>query len=369
MLRGRALAVLVMLGALALPATAAAHPQRPPVVPSVGPLYDALSVAWWQYTLAQPAATNPLLDTTGANCALGQSGRVFFLVGTTGGKATRDQCSVRAGKFLFFPLVNAFDVHTPGDGLDDPDVLWDDFTSPEHLGFGVDSLRASVDGVAVREAVGTLADELGLSVEDCAAGIVRVANAEMVRAMRVMTVERGVDPREFALLAFGGAGPLHAAAIAEELGMRKILVPRASGVLSALGLAAADRRRDHARTVFLHGDDLTAEELAVEDGDAAYDVRYRGQSFELTVPVEADIVGAFHRAHEERYGYADPAREIELVAVRTADVEAGPAVAPELGAPASVRGPELVELDGATCWVPDGWRGETDATGTLVLTR
>jgi hypothetical protein len=120
------------------------------VVPSVGPLYDALSVAWWQYTLAQPAATNPLLDTTGANCALGQSGRVFFLVGTTGGKATRDQCSVRAGKFLFFPLVNAFDVHTPGDGLDDPDVLWDDFTSPEHLGFGVDSLRASVDGLAVR---------------------------------------------------------------------------------------------------------------------------------------------------------------------------------------------------------------------------
>jgi N-methylhydantoinase A/oxoprolinase/acetone carboxylase beta subunit len=136
-----------------------------------------------------------------------------------------------------------------------------------------------LDADAAHEAVGRLADELGLSTEDCAAGIVRVANAEMVRAMRVMTVERGVDPRDFALLAFGGAGPLHAAAMADELGMRKILIPRASGVLSALGLAAADRRRDHAHTVFLHGDDLTADALAVEDGDAAYDVRYRGQSF------------------------------------------------------------------------------------------
>ena len=88
---------------------------------------------------------------------------------------------------------------------------------------------------------------------ECAEGIVRVANAEMVRALRVMTVERGIDPRRFALLAFGGAGPLHAAAIAEELGMTRILVPRASGVLSALGLAAADRRADAQRTVL--GDD------------------------------------------------------------------------------------------------------------------
>src|SRR6478752_6121300 len=174
-----------------------------------------------------------------------------------------------------------------------------------------------LDADAAHQAVATLADELGLSVEDCAVGIVRVANAEMVRAMRVMTVERGVDPRDFALLAFGGAGPLHAAAMAEELGMTKILIPRASGVLSALGLAAADRRRDHARTVFLHGDGLTAEALAVEDGDAAYDVRYRGQSFELSVrDVEADpaaVREAFEAIHEERYGHRDPEGEIEVV--------------------------------------------------------
>jgi N-methylhydantoinase A/oxoprolinase/acetone carboxylase beta subunit len=230
-----------------------------------------------------------------------------------------------------------------------------------------------LDADAAREAVGTLADELGLSVEDCAAGIVRVANAEMVRAMRVMTVERGVDPRDFALLAFGGAGPLHAAAIAEELGMRKILVPRASGVLSALGLAAADRRRDHARTVFLHGEDLTDEALAVEDGDAAYDVRYRGQSFELTVrDVEADpkaVREAFEAVHEERYGYKDPEGEIEVVTIRERHSEPGPDVEFEGDKGEDVEGPTVVRLPEATLVVPEGWRGSTDRTGTIVLTR
>ncbi len=122
----------------------------------------------------------------------------------------------------------------------------------------------------------------------------------MVRALRVMTVERGLDPRDFALLAFGGAGPLHAAAIAEELGMRTILVPRASGVLSALGLAAADRRVHRQRSVLLSGASLddaaleAARAALLADAQAilgtraarvetAYDVRYRGQSHELTV--------------------------------------------------------------------------------------
>jgi N-methylhydantoinase A/oxoprolinase/acetone carboxylase beta subunit len=230
-----------------------------------------------------------------------------------------------------------------------------------------------LDAGAAREAVGRLADALGLSVEDCAAGIVRVANAEMVRAMRVMTVERGVDPRDFALLAFGGAGPLHAAAIAEELGMGRILVPRASGVLSALGLAAADRRRDHARTVFLHGDDLTADALAVEDGDAAYDVRYRGQSFELTVrDVDADpaaVRHAFEAAHEERYGYKDPEGEIEVVTIRERHSEPGPEVRFEGDEGEDVAGPTVVRLPEATLVVPEGWRGTTDRTGTIVLTR
>jgi N-methylhydantoinase A/oxoprolinase/acetone carboxylase beta subunit len=230
-----------------------------------------------------------------------------------------------------------------------------------------------LDAQAGHEAVAGLADQLGLSVEDCAAGIVRVANSEMVRAMRVMTVERGVDPRGFALLAFGGAGPLHAAAIAEELGMKRILVPRASGVLSALGLAAADRRRDHARTVFLHGDDLTAEALAVEDGDAAYDVRYRGQSFELTVrdvPAEpAALREAFEAMHEERYGYRDPDGEIEVVTIRERHSEPGPEVEFEAPGAEDITGPVVVRLPEATLVVPEGWAGRTDHTGTIVLER
>jgi N-methylhydantoinase A/oxoprolinase/acetone carboxylase beta subunit len=230
-----------------------------------------------------------------------------------------------------------------------------------------------LDADAAHAAVKALADELGLSVEECAAGIVRVANAEMVRAMRVMTVERGVDPRDFALLAFGGAGPLHAAAMAEELGMTKILIPRASGVLSALGLAAAERRRDHARTVFLHGDGLTADALAVQDGDAAYDVRYRGQSFELTVrDVEADpaaVREAFEAIHEERYGHRDPEGDIEVVTIRERHSEPGPDVAFEGGEAEDVTGPAVVRLPEATLVVPEGWSGTTDRTGTIVLTR
>jgi N-methylhydantoinase A/oxoprolinase/acetone carboxylase beta subunit len=196
------------------------------------------------------------------------------------------------------------------------------------------------------------------------AAAIDVVNAEMLRALRVVSVERGHDPRDFALIAFGGAGPLHACALAEELGIEAVLVPAAAGVLSALGLVASDERRDHVRSYVCP---LSEAGELPREGEA--DVRYRGQSFELTVPLDGDVAAAFHRAHEERYGYAEPERELELVAVRTADV--GPA--PELILPAvphnRVAGPGLVELDGATCWVPEGWRGATNDDGTLVLTR
>src|SRR4051794_11598907 len=115
-----------------------------------------------------------------------------------------------------------------------------------------------LDADAARAAVGGLADELGLSVEDAAAGIVRVASAEMARAVRVMTVERGVDPRDLALLAFGGPGPLHATAIAAGLDMERVLVPPSSGVLSAVGLVASEPRRDLVRSVLLSGGDFTS---------------------------------------------------------------------------------------------------------------
>jgi len=196
------------------------------------------------------------------------------------------------------------------------------------------------------------------------AAIVAVVNAEMLRALRVVSVERGYDPRDFALVAFGGAGPLHACALAEELEIEAVLVPEAAGVLSALGLVASDERRDR---VVSYVRPLAEVRDLPEEGEA--DLRYRGQSFELTVPLEPGLAAAFHRAHEERYGYSDASREIELVAVRTAEVTPGPDVALQVTTCYKVEGPAVLELPGSTCWVPDGWHGETRDDGTLVLAR
>ena len=194
---------------------------------------------------------------------------------------------------------------------------------------------------------------------------VEVVNAEVLRALRLVSVERGHDPRELTLVAFGGAGPLHACALAEELGMETVLVPAAAGVLSALGLAIADERRDAVSSYVCALDD--AGELPAE-GKA--ELRYRGQSFELTVPLQPRLAEAFHRAHEARYGYADRERPIELVAVRTADVHPGPRLELPSGDPLDARGPSVLELDGATCWIPPGWVGVRDGTSsTLRLTK
>jgi N-methylhydantoinase A len=197
------------------------------------------------------------------------------------------------------------------------------------------------------------------------AEVVEVVNAEMLGALRVISVERGHDPREFALIAFGGAGPLHACALAEELEIGTVLVPAAAGVLSALGLVASDERRDTVRSYVRPL--AEAGELPAE-GEA--DLRYTGQSFELTVPLGADVAAAFHRAHEDRYGYSDRERPVELVAVRTADVRPGPELVLPPAQRLEVAGPHVLELEGATCWIPPGWVGVRDGTdSTLRLTR
>jgi N-methylhydantoinase A len=194
---------------------------------------------------------------------------------------------------------------------------------------------------------------------------VAVVNAEMLRALRVVSVERGYDPRDFALVAFGGAGPLHACELADELGIGRVLVPAAAGVLSALGLVATEQRRDHVRSYVVPLEDVG--ELPAE-GEA--DLRYAGQSFELSVPLGPALAERFHEAHAERYGYADPSRPIELVAVRTADVTPGPEVELPPGEPLEVTGPRVLELEGATAWIPPGWVGVRDGrNSTLTLTR
>ena len=236
-----------------------------------------------------------------------------------------------------------------------------------------------LDRAAAERAVAGLAEELGLGVEETAAGIVRVASAAMAQAVRVVTVERGIDPRDLALVPFGGAGPLHAAQIADELGMRRVLVPVASGVLSAFGLVVAERRRDLVESVLLAGDDLTTDriaeaverladrgrkELPGEDPElrATYELRYEGQAFELPVdgdprPDPADLRRAFDRAHEDRYGHSEPAANLELVTIRVAVALPGaePRPAEWEGLPAEqVEGPEVVALPGSTLVIPDG---------------
>jgi len=222
-----------------------------------------------------------------------------------------------------------------------------------------------LDEPAATDAVARLADELGLGAEECAAGIVRIAEVEMLRALRVMTVEQGIDPRDFALLAFGGAGGLHACAMAEELDIATVLVPEAGGVLSALGLAAANRREDEVRTVMAP----VGAEIDAPEGELSFDVRYVGQSHELTVRDAGDLREAFEALHEERYGYRDPGAEVEVVTVRATRREPGPDVALGAGAGEPVQGPATVALEGATVWVPEGWSGEWDEHGTLRLRR
>ena len=153
----------------------------------------------------------------------------------------------------------------------------------------------------------------GAAVE-VALGVIRVAEAEMVRALRVVSVERGIDPRGLALVAFGGAGPLHACALAEELGMDRVLVPRTSGVLSALGLAVADLRRDYVAPAAASFEELEArarEDLPGAEQRRLVDARYRGQSYELTVDADG-WESLFPAAHEQRYGFRLDA-DVELV--------------------------------------------------------
>jgi N-methylhydantoinase A len=270
--------------------------------------------------------------------------------------------------------------------------------------------RLELDKAAAGAAIGRLADELGLDRLDCAAGILRVANAEMVRALRVMSVERGVDPRAYALMAFGGAGPLQACAIADELGIRRILCPRSSGVLCALGLAAAPARRDasgsHAGADVDELRRRVSGELGVppERERFTYELRYVGQSFELPAeaPPDADAATlreAFEAVHDRRYGYTEPGLDVELVTVRVSAFGPTPAIdllaatgtvdrqtrevwfdqvggplraallvgEPPAGTP--IQGPAICALPQATLLVAPGWAGRVLDDGTIDLHR
>ncbi|HVV11455.1 hydantoinase/oxoprolinase family protein [Amycolatopsis sp.] len=215
----------------------------------------------------------------------------------------------------------------------------------------------AIDAEASRRAVGAVGEQLGLSTPETAAGILQVVTANMARAIRVISVQRGYDPRDYVLVPFGGAGPLHVSRLARELGIRRILVPPTPGALSALGLLMTDVRADFTRTRIhrLHPDDLgsiaaTFAELRDQAGEwftqqgidgprrrvrRSLDMRYAGQNYELAVDVageefdEAGLVGltkTFEAAHEQMYGYSAAGEGIEVVTFRVQAIASVPHV-------------------------------------------
>ncbi len=259
-----------------------------------------------------------------------------------------------------------------------------------------------IDAGRAAEAVARVAKKLGLDVVAAAEGILRVANANMERAIRVVSVERGHDPRDFALVAFGGCGGLHACEIAGDLGLRTVVAPRYAEALSAMGMLLADRVRDYAAGVLNRADieerfrELEKRALQEMPGaqlERTADMRYAGQSYELNVAWGA----SFHEEHERVYGYSNPERAVEAVTARVRARIATPMPRfPELPrrAPGRVEqrrvriggkwmrvpaferaqvprraapGPALVLDYGATTLVPPGWTLRLDKAGNLVL--
>jgi N-methylhydantoinase A len=282
---------------------------------------------------------------------------------------------------------------------------------------------------AIRKRV---ADPLGLEVTEAAAAIVEIVNSNMAEALRIVSVERGHDPREFALIAFGGAGPVHAAALAAELQIPEIIVPPAPGAFSALGLVVSDLKRDYSRTLYADLGALDPARAAAVLADmettasewlsaaaipparrvllGSADLRYRRQAYELTVPL-ADgpvtrasldqVAVAFHDKHRQTYGHANPEETVQLVNLRLTAIgrlpghrpaqppareparrrmremwfcETGPAPCPVhwrdgLSADEIIAGPAIIEAMESTIVVPPGWVASVDGNGYIRLRR
>ena len=257
------------------------------------------------------------------------------------------------------------------------------------------------------------------TVEEYAGGILRVVESNMERAIRYVSVERGHDPREFVLLAFGGGGPVHACALARSLQIPKVLIPALPGALSAMGILLADATRERSRTVMLPGEmlqsleehfqslemeariEFSAEDLLIVE--RSVDLRYKGQGYELNVPYRLEAAEAFHIQHERHFGFADRSRQLEIVNVRVrlrlpAESLTFPETAPESGDGShalcgtnpiyfdgvwlaaatydrdrmrpgdTIHGPALIGEYTSTTLLPPGCSLEVDRRGNLLIT-
>ncbi|MFB6362048.1 MAG: hydantoinase/oxoprolinase family protein, partial [Halobacteriales archaeon] len=285
------------------------------------------------------------------------------------------------------------------------------------------SLVDRVLGVIQRD----LAEPLSVTPEEAAVSVLQVANAKMARELRRVTVERGRDPDDFALVAFGGAGPLHAPAVARHVGLETVIVPRSPGVLSARGLLLADVRMDESaatRTTALDPSTLETQFASLEETitdrlrDGGFDpaaamlrrtvdMRYRGQSYELQVPFDGGVIDEatleslrdrFDDRHAQRYGHAMPGEPVEIVTLRVAGSVEMPGLEEQRssveersmnqrsvqfaeGQPretavhdragfdpgTELDGPAIIEHTGSTALIPPGMTGWVAASGALVI--
>ncbi len=286
---------------------------------------------------------------------------------------------------------------------------------PDHFLGGAMHLEQS----RARKALSAISARSFATLEHLAEGTLRVANARMETALRRVSVERGHDPRTFTLLAFGGAGPLHACALAEALGIRRVLIPSAPGALSALGILDADLRREFSRTVMLVPGSpkiehafraLESEARGAFSAEGARavltrsaDLRYHGQGFELRVNWSANAVPRFHRLHAQSYGYADSTRAVEIVTLRVQAIARSPKPRltratlhkpdarhaqisahrifeegrwrtaalydrAKLNAGNRISGPAVITELSATIYLPTRWIATVDPLSNLVLT-
>ncbi len=293
---------------------------------------------------------------------------------------------------------------------------------PEHYLGG----RMRIHPQLVKKPMERLSKELGVTEEELARAILEVANSNMERALRKVSVQRGYNPEEFVLIAYGGAGGLHAVFLAEALSIPKVLVPPNPGIFSALGMLLADVIKDYSLTVMLKGSETSAaqiseilkpvEERALSDMEKEgfrreevileeyLDMRYLGQSYELTVPFTENYEESFHLKHERTYGYRHE-REVEIVNIRVRArastpkpnipsfeekasedpsgaflstertafggefLETGVYVRERLRWGNVVRGPAVIVEYSSTTIVPPGWGAEVDRFGNLIIGR
>jgi len=298
-----------------------------------------------------------------------------------------------------------------------------------HVWLGRLPISAFLDGAdnldrdAITGPLGVIASELGASLEQTAEGILAVADTAMERALRVISVERGYDPENFTIVAFGGAGGLHVAELTERLGAREALIPRDPGLLSAYGMLTSPMTRETSRTVLYTTEDLDIKDCINEGlSRLAYqaqtemldegaspdelattlwiDARYQGQSFELRVPAE-EWITCFHNSHEERYGYRREETPVEAVTLRAVvtvpaptlsvnkltdtmdspptrstkvvyndrEIEAVLVPRRSLRSEHELQGPLIIQEYSGTTWIPPGWVMKPDTWGCLHLTR